>query len=83
MVVVGSVIGYREVNYTNREGRQVNGRTVYFTFTDNNTIGNAADSVYLSNQSHGGVSIKPDDVIRVAVVRAGGQVAKEFIERVD
>lgn len=83
MVVVGSVIGYREVNYNNKEGRFVKGRTVYFTFTDNKTVGVCADSVYLSDQIHGGVSLKPDDVIRVAVVRAGGQVAKEFIERVD
>ena len=77
MIIKGNIVGQREVHYTNREGREVNGRNLYYIFEDDHISGNGADSIYLPDSKYKSEIFVVGDSIRVAV----GKGYKEFIER--
>lgn len=77
MIIKADIVGIREVNYTNRDGRPVQGRNLYYVFEDSHINGNGADSVYLSDSQHRDKIFSIGDSIRIAV----GKGYKEFIER--
>ena len=78
MIIKAYIVGHREVHYTNREGREVNGRNLYYTFEDDHIIGNGADSIYLPDSKFKSEIFANGDTIRVAI----GKGYKEFIDRV-
>lgn len=41
------IVGVKELDYTNKSGRRVNGVILYYTYEDRNVNGHACDSVYL------------------------------------
>lgn len=43
------VIGVRNVEFE-KDGRQINGKSVYYTYTDRNVSGYACDKVFLSER---------------------------------
>ncbi len=78
MIIKANIVGLREVHYTNRDGREVNGRNLYYIFEDDHIVGNGADSIYLPDSKYKSEIFVSGDTIRVAV----GKGYKEFIERV-
>lgn len=77
MVIKGSIVGIREVNYTNSAGHEVRGRNLYYVFENEFINGNGADSIYLSDSKFRNEIFCIGDEIRVAV----GKGYKDFIER--
>ena len=78
MIIKANIVGLRDVHYTNRDGREVNGRNLYFVFEDEHITGNGADSVYLPDSKWKHEFFSVGDTIRLAV----GKGYKEFIERI-
>ena len=77
MIIKGNIVGQREVHYTNRDGREVNGRNLYYIFEDEHITGNGADSIYLPDSKYNSEIFVSGDSILVAV----GKGYKEFLER--
>ena len=78
MIIKADIVGLRVVHYTNFQGREVNGRNLYYVFEDEHITGNGADSVYLPDSKYKQEIFAVGDTIRVAV----GKGYKEFIDRV-
>lgn len=78
MVITGKIIGVQEINYTNKNGNPVVGRSLHFGYGDTHTVGFKTGSVYISDRDFGGLAFMPDDTIRVAL----GRGYCEFIEKV-
>lgn len=78
MIIKANIVGQKEVHYTNRDGREVNGRNLYYIFEDVHISGNGADSIYLPDSKYKSEIFANGDTIRVAI----GKGYKEFIEKV-
>ena len=76
MIIKANIVGLREVHYTNSQGREVNGRNLYYVFEDEHITGNGADSVYLPDSKYKHEIFTVGDTCRIAV----GKGYKEFIE---
>lgn len=77
MIIIGTIIGVRDLHYTNSSGREVSGRTLYYTFPNEDIVGCGADSVYLPDSKYKHEIFATGDNLRIAV----GKGYKEFIER--
>ena len=78
MIIKANIVGMREVHYTNSQGREVNGRNLYYIFEDDHIVGNGADSVYLPDSKYKSEIFTVGDFCRIAVVKG----YKEFVERI-
>ena len=78
MIIKANIVGMREVHYTNSQGREVNGRNLYYIFEDDHIVGNGADSVYLPDSKYKSEIFTVGDFCRIAV----GKGYKEFVERI-
>lgn len=76
MVVVANVVGMREVHYTNQNGKAVDGRTLYVSYSVENTEGEATSSVWLSDSMHRDKLITVGDQVRIYI----GKGATDLID---
>lgn len=61
-----TIVGYRDVSFTDDSGRQVEGRSYYYIGVSDNVIGQVADKLFVSVQKLPTLAYKPlpgDDVI--------------------
>ena len=61
-----TIVGYRDVSFTDDSGRQVDGRSYYYTGVSDNVIGQIAGKLFVSTQLLSTLAYKPlpgDNVI--------------------
>lgn len=49
--MIGTIVGFEKIEYVNKDGKEVKGLRLYYTYEDDSVSGKAADTVYLSNSS--------------------------------
>jgi hypothetical protein len=60
-----NVTGVSVVNFTTKDGRNIEGRTVYVTYPDRNVVGAKTDKVFVGTNISAPTNISPGDVIDV------------------
>lgn len=76
---VMEIVGRRKVNFTDDNGRNVNGYSLYYVMDDDNTEGKMAGKMFLSEQRKEGLNYfpAPGEKVKVSYDRYGRPV--EFV----
>ena len=70
-LMVAKIEGVRNVQFTSREGREINGVTVYISFENENVAGRETDKVFLSADRFQVESLTPGTTIDLSFSRRG------------
>jgi hypothetical protein len=68
-----TVVGYRKVSFKTKDGEDVNGTSVYYTFPSEATgmVGEAADKMFINSKVSFPAALKPGDEVEISYNRYG------------
>lgn len=49
--MVGTIVGFENIQYFNKEGKEITGIRLYYTYEDDNCNGKCCDTVYIPGSS--------------------------------
>ena len=49
--MIGTIVGFENVNYVNKDNKEVTGIRLYYTYDDDSTTGKCCDTVYIPGSS--------------------------------
>ena len=69
-----SLVGVQDMNFTSRDGNEINGVKVFIAYPDENTYGNIAESKFIQRNVYDSFKVSVDKLIE----KIGEVVSVEF-----